>query len=306
MVVRSARVASVAIVLSALSYDRSMPRAASPSPAVTPVKVWGPRVEATATRDVVGAAIPDIDQIPWQSGPSIGDGVSFKDTGNPRGASAFIAYAGYEVSSSAARSWATALYRAALAERGVRYVWAVQGPAHPMYRNQEIGTGRIARTLVADVAPEARFVLVAAHSSGSYVAHELFTRLARGLDPDGATAAKIVYFDLDGAAFGLSPAVVGRLRRAYFTSSYDLTYGTPSPNAELMRLAASTLPGARFVKNVTLDSDCNPGATWCVHMTLITTQPHDRTRSSPRDYEEVTDRSVARTWLEEAARDAEL
>jgi hypothetical protein len=41
-------------------------------------------------------------------------------------------------------------------------------------------------------------------------------------------------------------------------------------------------------------------------MTLITTQPHDRTRSSPRDYEEVTERSVARTWLEEAALDAEL
>src|SRR5262249_43306618 len=119
----------------------------------------------------------DVDRIPWQSGTDLGDGIAFKDTANPRGRSIFIAFAGYNVSLESSCTWATALYRASLESRGVRYIWAVQGPATPYYTQKEIGTAHLADALVARVHGDTQFVLVAAHSSGSYVAHELLARL---------------------------------------------------------------------------------------------------------------------------------
>ncbi len=246
----------------------------------------------------------DLERIPWQSGELIGEGVAFKDTGNPRGTSAFLAYAGWSVSLAGARAWATALYRAALEARGVRYIWAIQGPAHPYYAGHEIGTKRIVDALAARVTSDTGFVLVAAHSSGSYVAHELFARLEDGSDPANAVGGKVVYFDLDGALGGLTPAVAARLRHAYFVASIDGTSGTPSPNADGMRAAPTVFPGASFFANPA--TGCKAGATWCVHMTLITTQPHDPTRSSPLDYADFAGRPVVHAWLDATADDAQL
>ena len=132
---------------------------------------------------------PDIDTIPWEtSGADVGFGTAFKDTGNPLGTSVFIGYAGYNVDATAARAWVTALYRAALVQRGVRYVWAVQGPSNATYTQQEIGNSHVARALVSRTNAQTKFILVAGHSSGSFVAHELLGQLAGGSDPGNVTS----------------------------------------------------------------------------------------------------------------------
>jgi hypothetical protein len=204
--------------------------------------------DAAAAPDApkVDAAMPepDIDAIPWEAGPTVGYGVSRKDTQNPLGSNAVIAYAGYQIDLPAAQAWVTALYRASLRARGVRYVWAVQGPNDPQYLNQEIGNSKIAATLVPLVSVSTKFVLVVGHSSGSFVAHELLGQLSGGLDPQDVTANRVVYFDLDGGQSGLTAPAVARLKRGYFVASHDGVTGTYSPNVSTMKSLGATYAGA--------------------------------------------------------------
>ena len=246
--------------------------------------------------------------LPWQTGPQVGHGVAFKDTKNPAGENLFIGYAGYQVSLASAETWVEALYEASLAARGVRYLWAVQGPNDRTYSNFEIGNSKVAATMLPLVEPRTRFVLVAAHSSGSFVAHELFARLAGGMDPEGVTAGRVVYFNLDGGASGLTTRSVGRLRRAYFVAARDGNTGTDSPRLATMRSLGATYASAGgFWQNDASDSGCREGAQWCVHDALITTRPHAPTSASARlDYSEFTGRDACHSWIDAKADEAGL
>jgi hypothetical protein len=221
-------------------------------------------------------AEPDIDAIPWETGASIGNGVAHKDTQNPLGDSAALLYAGFGVDLGGARSWATALYRAELRARGVRQLWAVQGPNLVEYQNQEIGNSKVGELLVSKVSATTKFVLVLGHSSGSFVAHELLGQLAGGLDPGNVTAGKVVYFDLDGGQSGLSAPIVARLRKAYFVSPRDKANGTPGFNNATMQSLGTTYAGAGgFFEVDASASGCNAGANACVHVSLVNAHPHD-------------------------------
>jgi hypothetical protein len=208
--------------------------------------------------------------LPWQTGPQVGHGVAFKDTKNPAGENLFIGYAGYRVNLASAEAWVDALHEASLAARGVRYLWAVQGPNDLTYSNFEIGNSRIVATLLPLVGPSTRFVLVAGHSSGSFVAHELLGRLAGGMDLEGVTAGRVVYFNLDGGASGLTSGAVGRLRHAYFVAAHDGKTGTDSPRLATMRSLGATYASAGgYWEDDARDSGCHAGAQWCVHDALI-------------------------------------
>ena len=221
---------------------------------------------------------PGFSAIPW-SEP--GYGVAYRDSANPSGQDVFIGYAGYGVQAAPARQWVTQLFRDALHDRGVRHVYAVQGPREPGYNSQEIGNSRLIAHLLPRLAPGAR-VLVAAHSSGAFVAHELLGQLyQRGLDPSRLTAGRLSYWNLDGGSYGLNASIVGQLHHAWFVWSDDAPVATRSPNAGVMLSAGATYASAGGA--LALDaraSGCNRGATWCVHMHLITTRPHDPAAAS--------------------------
>jgi hypothetical protein len=248
---------------------------------------------------------PDIDQIPWVTGASVGFGVASKDTQNPLGNSMFIAYAGYDVDLASAEAWATALYRAELEARGVRRIWAVQGPSDPGYSKLEIGNSKIAAAMIPLVDGNTHFILAAGHSSGAFVAWELFDQLSSGADPMDVTKDKITYFDLDGGG-GFGAAAINRLHRAYFVGSKDGS--TLSPNHGVMVSLGNTWAAkGGFWENDASQSGCNQGAEWCVHMTLITTKPHDPANSSAKpDYSDFMGRPVCTSWLEAKASDAGL
>ncbi len=246
---------------------------------------------------------PPIEQIPWETGAAVGFGVARKDTLNPLGDGVVIAYAGYGVTLAAAEAWVTALYHASLGPRGVRHVFAVQGPDTPTYTNQEIGNSKIAEAIVPRVTAKTKFVLALGHSSGSFVAHELLGQLAGGLDPGGVTDKRVVYFDLDGGQSGLTAASVARLRRAYFVSSHD--GATSSPNAGTMQSLGAEYGG--YFQNDASASGCNAGATWCVHVTLITTRPHDPSNASAiPDYSDFVGRPVCHAYIDAKATEAGL
>jgi hypothetical protein len=235
----------------------------------------------------------------WTTGPDYGTGVAMKDTGNALGSNAFIGYAGYGVGLDDAETWVDALYDAWLRERGVRYVWAVRGPDDSHYEHKEIGNTKIGARLRA-VAPAASFVLVAAHSSGSCVAHELFKQLAEGRDPEGVTAGKIVYFNLDGIEKGLTPDSAARLRRAYFVAAVDRATDTVSPNANDMRRTAELYAHwapASYMEHDARAAGCAEGGRWCLHVTLVTNGPHDsRAARAHLDYTDFAAAGVATSF----------
>lgn len=223
-----------------------------------------------------------------------------KDTENPLGNNVFIGDAGYLITLDDAKSWVRELYVERLAALGVRWVYAVQGPNQVLYANYEIGNTHIAAALQDEVTAATDFIAIAAHSSGAYVAHELLNQLATGYDPTGITNQKVVYFDLDGAQSGLNQASVNRLKSAWFVAAHDTTTNTDSPNKSSMVSGANTYPqNGTYAELDVGQSGCNVGAAWCVHMTLITTKPHDPADASGHeDYSDFAGRPVEGAWLD--------
>lgn len=249
------------------------------------------------------APTPDFDELPWESGDAIGFGVAFKDTHNPGGASAFVGYGGYGISLGAAKEWVEALYRADLEARGVRYVFAVQGPADVTYTGFEIGNSKVAAALVEKLGPAPATVTVVAHSSGTFVAHELLGQLATDLDPGAVTDGRIDYFNLDGGSLYLTTAAVDRLRSAHFVAAYDPAIATYSPNQVTMAsLGGSYAAKGGYLQLDASGSGCVLGAVWCLHMTPIVTVPHDPTAASnDLDYSDFAGRAVTTSYLDAIA-----
>ena len=230
-----------------------------------------------------------------------------RDTGNTHGNSIFVGYAGFNVSASQARTWVEALYQSDLKRLGVRYIYAVQGPRDPGYEAQEIGNSRLAAQLVRQ-APKAKSILVAGHSSGSFVADELLHQLGSGADPKGATRNKLVYFDLEGGQKSVTAGDILRTRRTYYVSAHDHRTGTTAPNYSTMKAL-----GAQFrSKGGFLDDDVTAagnaaGAQWALHTSLITTRPHSRFTGSPIDYGDFSGgRKPNHWWLDARVKDAGL
>lgn len=240
---------------------------------------------------------PDFDSIAWSTGEQdVGYGIATKDTQNPLGADVFVGYAGYGISLEASEAWVRELYRSTLRDRGVRYVYAVQGPESVAYTELEIGNSKIAAALQTRVGPDS-VVVLAAHSSGSYVAHELIRQLASGLDPTGVTEDKVVYFNLDGGSSGLTMDGVKRLRAAYFVAARDGS--TYSPNNSTMLGASATFPDdSEYILLDVAGSGCAVGGVWCVHSTLINTLPHDALNGAGElDYMDFEQRPVNTEYL---------
>jgi hypothetical protein len=186
-------------------------------------------------------------------------------------------------------------------------VYAVQGPQDPSYSQLEIGNSKIVASMLGRIGAGTEFVLVAGHSSGSFVAHELLGQLAGGFDPGNVTAGMVVYFDLDGGQSGLSQPIVDRLRKAYFVAALDGATGTYSPNHDSMLSAGATYAAAGgYLEHDASASACNPGAAWCVHVTPITTTPHDPSNGGPADYADFSTSPVTHTWLDAKAAEAGL
>ncbi len=228
---------------------------------------------------------------------TVGAGISCRDTGRTGVYGTFVAYGGWGVRETWARAWVEEVYRAALARRGIRYLCAVRGPATVDYAGREISNSALAAHLLT--RPRG-LVIVAAHSSGSFVAHELLAELGQ-MGPGGAgLLRRVVYYDLDGGESGLTTAIIDSLRRAYFVYAEDSTTGTRSANAATMIALGTRYAAAGGVLAVNASrSGCQPGAKWCLHDALVTERPHNpETFDLERDYQGfLPDRPAAIAYL---------
>lgn len=226
---------------------------------------------------------------------SVGNGVSYTRAGTGEGV--LILYGGYTAQLGWVQGWASALHSSKLQSLGVGHVYAVQGPRDAGYGGREIGNTKLGAHLRAN-APNATFVLVAAHSSGTYVAQELIGQIARSGDAS-TWLGKMVYANLDGG-YGLEAATARQMRKAVFVWGDDPRAGQSS-NAEVMKSLGGQY-GAKG-KTVRVDasgSGCNRAAKWCLHDTVITSRPHNPAMYDlANDYVKFAgDRKVVTSWIE--------
>ncbi|HEY8078032.1 MAG TPA: hypothetical protein VIF62_28090 [Labilithrix sp.] len=222
----------------------------------------------------------------------VGTGVAYKNTGS--GAGVWIGYAGYSVKDTWSCAWTTELDRVRLGRLGIGHLYCVQGPRDASYAGKEIGNSKLAAHLAAGPGPDAPFVLVAAHSSGAYVADELLR------DLPAETLAKVVYANLDGG--GIDASLVSGMKHAAFVYAQDTTldHGL-SANAGFMQSLGSEFhsPAIRVRQD---HSGCDSGAKWCLHDLVITTKPHDAsTFDLHDDYTDFAGHPVQTAWIDAVA-----
>jgi hypothetical protein len=251
----------------------------------------------------------DVDTIEWKTGTDVGFGVASKDTGNPRANNAAIIYAGDGATLDGAKGWATALYKADLKERGVRHLFAVQAPSNATYTKKEIFNSKISAALLPQIDDKTKFILLVAHSSGTYVAHEFLDQVTKTRDPDGKMNGKLVYFNLDGTVRLFTDAIAAKVKKTYWVSPRDNTKNTGGLNPEDMVTGGQTYAniGATLPFEAA-EAGCNRGATGCVHASIVINKPHNPAEATPdKDYDDYADgRSVVTKYLADKAAEAGL
>lgn len=225
-------------------------------------------------------------------------GVTTLDTGG--GNDIAIAYGGYTATDQDSQAWVTQMTSVRLAQLGMGHLYAVRGPKDADYSSREIGNSELAAALVTQAAAAAHVVVIA-HSSGGFVADELFTFA------DPSVIAKIAYFNLDGGSWALTDAMVGSMRGVYFCNAHDSVAGDSENTASDESLHAQFSASHLF----TVDADgsgCDVGAGWCLHDTLIINHPHDPTTYDlALDYTDFTGgRQVVTSYIDRAVSDGLL
>ena len=229
------------------------------------------------------------DGVPSAEWTSVGLGVAYQQVNT--GHAVLIAYGGYSAMLSYSAGWATELVDARLGAANVGHIYAVKGPVDPSYSAREIANTKLAAHL-ATIDDGVSPIYVVAHSSGTYVAHELLGQLQRA--GKASVLGRISYANLDGGGAGLSDTIVASLDKIEFVFAHDPTLGSGySQNTSTARaLAADYTSDGAFEVRVP-GTGCNSGAGWCMHDVLITHQPHNpNTYDLSRDYTDFANRPV--------------
>jgi hypothetical protein len=228
----------------------------------------------------------------------IGLGVAYQRVN--AGDGVVIAYGGYSAKLSYSAAWVLELVDQRLGAAGVGHVYAVQGPRDPGYDAREIGNSKLRRHL-ATLGTDAP-IFVVAHSSGSYVAHELLDQLEAG----GATdvLARIGYADLDGGGAGLTDTIAETLRKLVFVYAHDptLSSGYSENHSSATALGEEFAPHATTFEVTVPSTGCHDGAGWCLHDVLITHRPHNPDHYDlARDYTDFVDRPITIEYIDAIA-----
>jgi len=232
----------------------------------------------------------------WQN---VGYGVAYEKEGD--GDAVLIAYGGYSAQLPWSEAWGRELVRAKLGAMGVGHVYGVQGPRDAGYNGDEIGNSKL-RAHLKGIAPSAPFILVVAHSSGAFVAHELLRQLDTAGDTE--TLGKIVYANLDAGDSGFSHAIAAKLRRAIFVSGRDasLSSGTSENASTAKALGSSYAAFGGWFEVVVHGSGCHNGAHWCLHDLLVTHRPHRPDFYDLKDdYVDFAGRTVTTEYIDSVA-----
>jgi hypothetical protein len=226
---------------------------------------------------------PGPDSLSWTS---VSSGVNYARADSALGDDIFVGFGGWTVKQEWGNDWVTGLYSAKLRALGIRHLYSVSGPQKDDYSGREIGTLELARHVLhlLKASPASNRIVVAAHSSGSYVAHALFQDLYDGasIDSTHLTDGKIIYFCLDGGIgsprFGveITQTMANRLGHICGVSALIPAANLYSPNHdEMVELGGKF--GSRSSSMLIDATGCGCSEKWCVHLTLINQRPYNQT-----------------------------
>jgi hypothetical protein len=225
----------------------------------------------------------------------IGLGVSYQQVNT--GHAILIVYGGYSAKLTYSAGWATELVDAKLGAVDVGHIYAVKGPADAGYAAREIGNSKL-RAHLATLPTDAPIYIVA-HSSGSFVAHELLQQLyATG---NTAVLARIAYANLDGGSSGLNVNIVAALDKISFVYAQDptLSSGMSQNTSSAVAMGMTYAMYGSAFKVVVPHTGCANGAGWCLHDVLITHRPHNaQSYDLARDYTDFVNRPVTTEYLD--------
>ena len=233
---------------------------------------------------------------PGDGWTGVGFGVEYQrvNTGN----AIVIAYGGYTARLGHAAAWASELVDVKLGAADVGQIYAVQGPADAAYDGREIGNSAL-RAHLATIDDGTSPIYVIAHSSGSYVAHELLGQLQRAGKTD--VLSRITYACLEGGGAGLDQDIVDSLHAITFVYAHDpsLAHGYSQNAGAEQGLAAQYAPHATAYDVVVPATGCDDGAGWCMHDVVVTHRPHHSwSYDLADDYTDFVDRPLTTEYLD--------
>jgi len=227
---------------------------------------------------------------------SIGYGVAYQrvNTGN----AILIVYGGYSAQLSYSAGWGNELVDAKLGADGVGQVYVVKGPQDPGYDAKEIGNSKL-RAHLLTIDDGTSPIYIVAHSSGTYVAHELLGQLTR--HGNTSQLGRIGYANLDGGGSGLTSGIIDSLHAMTFTYAHDpsLTLGFSENHSTAIALGDDYAPKATTFEVEVSNTGCANGAGWCMHDVLVTHRPHNPNHYDlADDYTDFTNRPVTTEYLD--------
>jgi len=210
-----------------------------------------------------------------------------------------VLFAGYTGTDKAVKGWAQGLVGArAFDGLDIGLVYAVPGPKNSGYPlgQREVPTAK----LVEDIVQRAEenkpgLILVAAHSSGAFVADLMIAQLAKA-NPD--LLGSVAFFKLDG---GWKPDLtvdMGKKLGAFFCVAARCGR-VSSQNAGGMSSCKNRWKNAKLITVQVPKAGCTAG--WCCHDAVITTRPHKpHTYDVFNDYTDFKNRPVTTDWIKQA------
>jgi len=227
---------------------------------------------------------------------TIDSGILYSAVKSKNNQSIFLAFGGWTAKAEWTSIWAENLYAVKLKKLKIAHLFAVKGPKNSLYKDREINNRKLAEKILGilksqKISSKIQIILVA-HSSGAYVAHEFLNTLFALDSANGYknTKDKISYFNLDGGIgikeydwTSLQIDYIQHFKAIYGVYAFDSNTGIYSPNKDEM-LELQTLGKNCFPLELNA-SNCGCIKKWCVHETLIITKPHNiNTFDLEKDY----------------------
>lgn len=189
-----------------------------------------------------------------------------------------ITFAGWSVKQSWADNWARELFLNSREILDAECVYSVRGPEKADFSSKDINCDTLGSNLLQ--LQHVGNIIVIAHSSGSFVAHDFFQNLLKN-DVIGLLKNKIYYFCLDGGIgennTELTNDVVGYLKYIYAVYAFDSKTYSYSANKDDMQLLQKRFADkCKCIEVDAICSECEKNAKWCLHDALIAITPYNK------------------------------
>nr|WP_010130918.1 hypothetical protein [Microbulbifer agarilyticus] len=214
-----------------------------------------------------------------------------------------VLFPGYSVKREWAEQWASELLRQPVAS-AVDLAWIFAGPRSVFYQQRELPIVASIDRLRKDQS--IRRVVLVAHSSGSFPAHQWLNLVADDKRLRARLSNAVTYINLDGGSgeglegddLALGQSALELIARGRAVAAHDRVTGSRSSNHADMLATEARYPERIQYVALDVDSGCAEGAGWCLHDALIIQRPYNtHTFDLRRDYTDFTrDRPVNTGW----------